>query len=291
MNYMRKTNMGLSRFTSIKIGGVADVVYFPMDEKGVSEAFAEIKKDGQSFFILGGGSNVVIDDGKLNCAVILTSHLSHHRFTGNGMWAEAGLNVSILSELAANNRYSGLEFCYGLPGTVGGAVFMNARAYEQQMADIVESVRVYDYERHEILTLSGEECGFDYKTSVFQKKPYFILQVSFKLKAGADKAEIWRVMNKYKHDRKEKGHYLYPSAGCAFKNNRTAGVPSGKLIEELGLKGFRMGGVRVSEKHGNFLINYGGATYKDYQKMVAFIQEKALKEKQIELECEVRFLP
>lgn len=291
MNYIRKTNMGLARFTSLKIGGVASSVFFPMNQEGIAEAFKEIEKSkNPSFFILGGGCNSIIQEGKLDLTVVLTSYLSHYRFLPeNSMRCQGGLNLSVLAELVANNNLSGLEFCYGLPGTVGGATFMNARAYDKQMADIIEKVVVFDYEKKEFITLLNLQCNFGYKQSIFQQKPYLIFEVYFKLKPLKDKSEIWRLMDQYRLDREKKGQYLYPSAGCAFKNNPEKGVISGKLIEELGLKGFQIGGMQVSEKHGNFIVNKGGGSFKDYQKLVTHIKEKALEERQIKLECEVRF--
>ncbi|HCL57799.1 MAG TPA: UDP-N-acetylenolpyruvoylglucosamine reductase [Spirochaetia bacterium] len=292
MNFIRKTNLSLSRFTTIKIGGIADVVFFPFDEKGIMEVFEEIRNEKKDFFILGGGSNVVINDSKLPYAVVMVSHLTHHKFHGNELDAEAGLSSSILSELAANNDFGGLEFFYGLPGSVGGAVYMNARAYESEIAELVKEVTVYDIAKNSFLTIPKEECGFEYKKSIFQDNPnYLIFKVRLILRPGMKKAELWKTMNKYKHDRKEKGHYTEPSAGCAFKNNREIGIPTGKLLDEIGMKGYQLGGIKVSEKHANFFVNASGGTFKDYQNLIREIKEKVKLEKNIDLETEVRFLP
>jgi UDP-N-acetylmuramate dehydrogenase len=290
MNFLRKENFGLSRFTTIQIGGVADCVYFPLNRQGIVEVFHEIRKEKKSFFILGGGSNVVIEEGKLDYAVIMTSHLTHYRFKGQKVEVECGVSSSNLCELTANNDLSGLEFCYGLPGSIGGAVFMNAKAYGTEIGDLIEEVEIFDYERGTFSTVSGSQCEFDYKHSLFQKKPYLIYKIKFSL-IPAQRYQIQRNMEKYRMDRAEKGHFLNPSAGCAFKNNYQAGIPSGKLIDDLGLKGFQIGGIKVSEQHANFLVNMGGARFEDYKKMIDHIREKVKQQKQIELEREIRFLP
>lgn len=293
MNYMKKNNLSLSRFTTIKIGGIAENVFFPLSQEGIVDVFKEIAKSGKAFFVLGGGSNVVIDDGRLNCSVIMTSHLTKYQFTDNEgeMEVEAGLNLSILAELAAGRIYKGLEFCYGLPGTVGGAVFMNARAYEKEMADFIQSVIIYDYQEKVFRELKKDECAFAYKESIFQKKNWFIYKVKFQLNKGDSKSEIFKKMEDYKYDRKEKGQYNQNSAGCAFKNNYALGVSSGRVIDELGLKGLAVGGIKVYEKHANFLVNTGGATFQDYVNMVKEIRHKVQDAKGILLEPEVRFLP
>ncbi len=289
MNFIRKKNISLARFTTVRIGGVAQEIFFPLNQEGIKEVFSEIKET--SFFILGGGSNVVIQDAKLDYSVIMTSHLTHYRFDRNYLTVQAGVLSSLISELAANKNLAGLEYCYGLPGSVGGAVFMNARAYGSEMADLVEDVLVYNYETNEFLKVSNKECNFAYKSSLFQDKPYLIYEIKMKLQLEKSNKEIKKRMEKYKFERKEKGHYNYPSAGCTFKNNYQLGIPAGKVIDELGLKGFKIGGLKISDKHANFIENDGGGTYIDYVNMVNEIQEKVKNKKGINLECEVRFLP
>lgn len=293
MNYMKKNNLSLSRFTTIKIGGIAESVYFPIGLEGIIDVIKEIRESGKPFFVLGGGSNVIISDKKLDCAVIMTSHLTKYRFfePETHLEVESGMSLSILSDLAASKSLSGLEFCAGLPGTLGGAVFMNARAYDSEIADLVTEVEAFDYEKNELIKLSKEECAFEYKNSIFQKKPYFIFKIKLNLLKGQTKINIIKKMEDYKFDRKEKGQYLHNSAGCAFKNNYQAGVSSGRIIDELGLKGFCIGGIKVSERHANFLVNTGGGTSQDYLKMVKEIQKRVKEVKGIDLECEVKFLP
>lgn len=290
MNYMKQYNVALSRFTTIKIGGIADVLYSPLNKEGIVQSFEEIKREGKPFFVLGGGSNVVIQDGKLPYAVVCSTRLTHYRFNENCFEAQAGLSSNNVSELAANHNLSGLEFCFGLPGSIGGAVFMNAKAFGSEMADLVEEVEVYDYEKEEFLILGRNDFDFGYKKSVFQNKPYFIFKIKMILSTEKSSA-IWRKMEEAKHTRSENGHYHNPSAGCAFKNNYEQGISSGKLIDELGLKGFKVGGVKVSESHANFLVNNGGGSYDDYKTLLKSIQNKVMEERNIKLEPEVRFLP
>lgn len=291
MNYIRKFNMSLSRFTTIKIGGIPLCVYFPLNKTGIIEIFKDLKNNNMSFFILGGGSNVIINDKKIDCAVIMTANLTHTRFNDSIAEVESGIVSSTLSEIAVKKSLSGLEFCFGLPGSIGGAIYMNARAYDTEIGELVKSVEVYDYEQEKFIILTKEECCFTYKNSVFQNKPYFIYKVELQLNLKKNNAEIRKKMEKFKHERKEKGHFLLPSAGCAFKNNYDTNMQAGKIIDELGFKGHKIGGIKVSEKHANFLVNTGGGSYGDYIKMVEEIKKKVKEEKGIDLECEVKFLP
>ena len=291
MNYIKKSNVSLARFTSLNIGGIVNEVIFPLNQDGAVKLLQELKSQGKRFFVLGGGSNVVVRDEKLDYSVIITTHLAHHRFQGATLVVESGLASSMLAELAAKHSLTGLEFLYGLPGSIGGAVFMNAKAYENEMSFLVEKVKVYDYVRDEVLDLDRDSCVFSYKKSIFQEQPYFILEITLNLRQQSENLDIFRRMEQYKHDRKEKGHFFRPSAGCTFKNNHEIGIPTGKLIDDLGLKGYREGNIQVSEKHGNFLVNNGGGTYREYLNLVNMVKDKVREAKGIELECEVQFLP
>lgn len=290
MSFIKENNYNLKPLTYVKIGGVAKTAFFPTDKEGVSDVFKLVKKERSKFFILGGASNVVIRDGFIDYDVIISNRLVSFFVDKNILFCESGLSTERACEIALDNGLSGLEFLYGLPGSIGGAVFMNARSYGFSISDVVKSVEVYDYEKDVFLTLSKEDCDFDYKRSIFQKKPYFIYRVALNLKPK-NYEDIKTKMFSFKEDRNKKGQYIFPSAGCAFKNNYSLGTPSGKLIDELGLKGISFGGIKVYEKHANFLVNIGNASFDDYKKAVDYIKSLIKEKKGVELECEVVFLP
>jgi len=290
MSFLEIKNFDIKNFTTIKIGGIVEKALLPSNKEGILEVFDIIKKSGKNFFILGGGSNVVIKDDLTGFYAIITSKLDYYKIEDNTIICGAGLKTSLFCEISLDNSLSGSEFLYGLPGSIGGAVFMNARSYGFSISDIIESVDVYDYENNSFLSLKSSECEFGYKNSIFQKRPYFISEIKFKLTKG-NFNEIKEKMNNFKKDREEKGQYIFPSAGCAFKNNYDIGIPTGKIIDELGLKGMVFGGVKVYEKHANFLVNTGNATYEDYINAVSYIKRAVKNERGIDLECEVIFLP
>jgi len=265
----------------------------------------------RGFLLLGRGSNIVAPDEGFDGTVIDTTRLTGISLQRQGerctITALAGTGSSRLAGFAAQNSLTGLEFLRGLPGTIGGAVFMNARCYGREIADCLESVRYTD-EDGALYELRCKKEQFDYKLSPFRKQgiipdgvkisvpPYYrrlplrlILSVTLRAASG-DRAQIQRTMEGYTEDRKRKGHYLYPCAGSVFKNNRDSGKPAGKIIEELGLRGTQIGGARIADWHGNFIINTGNATAADIRALARLVQEEAEKRMNIRLECEIIFL-
>jgi UDP-N-acetylmuramate dehydrogenase len=196
------------------------------------------------------------------------------------------------AELAADAGLSGLEFMAGMPGTVGGGVWMNARCYEREIADALVETWVLDFSKTATngpLAVPADRAAFGYKRSPFQNRPWLILSAVFELRPG-DTGEIRAQMEAYRRDREAKGHYRFPSAGSAFKNNRGFGKPTGKIIDELGLRGLRIGGAQVAPFHGNIIINIGGAKAADIRALVDEVGAQVKTAAGLVLEPEILFV-
>ena len=273
-----KTAQPLSKYTTFKIGGTADVIAFPE----TAEQAAELMKADIPKRILGLGSNILAPDDGVEELIIKYSETSLS--VENGLiCAKAGARLSDVCRFARDNELSGLEFAFGIPGSIGGAVYMNAGAYGGEMKDVVRSVEYIDSDGvpH---TLEKEQLEFSYRHSFFSGKGYIITSVLLEL-ACADKDEITKKMNDFLSRRKEKQPLDFPSAGSTFK--RPIGEYASALIDECGLKGRTVGGAEVSEKHAGFVINKGGATNKDVLGLIEIITEIVKEKKGIELEAEV----
>jgi len=289
MNGLIQQNISLKDFTTFKIGGNARYFAEPSNIDEVSAAFQFAKQQHLSVCILGGGANTLVPDEGYNGLVIYTRHLNHIRTDGDRIIAECGVSVDEFVDFAAEQGLSGAEFAAGLPGSVGGAIYMNARCYGSEFADIVESVRFVRPCENDITELSHDEIGYAYKHSCFMDMPNaLIVGATFRMKKK-DKASILAKNEANRSDRKNKGQYDYPSAGCIFKNNYEIGIPAGKLIEEAGLKGCSIGGAKVYNRHANFIVNEGNATAADVQQLIKQIQ-KTLDGQGYHLEPEVRIL-
>lgn len=289
MNGLIQQNISLKDFTTFKIGGNARYFAEPMNIDEVSAAFQFAKQQHLSVCILGGGANTLVPDEGYNGLVICTRHLNHIHTDGDRIIAECGVSVDEFVDFAAEQGLSGAEFAAGLPGSIGGAVYMNARCYGSEFADIVESVRFIRSGENDITELSHDEIGYAYKHSCFMDMPNaLIVGATFRMKKE-DKTAILEKSNANRSDRKNKGQYDYPSAGCIFKNNYEIGIPAGKLIEEAGLKGCSIGGAKVYNRHANFIVNEGNATAADVQQLIHQIQQ-TLDQKGYHLEPEVRIL-
>jgi UDP-N-acetylmuramate dehydrogenase len=201
---------------------------------------------------------------------------------------EAGTKSDDIAIWTAENSLSGMEFIAGLPGTIGGALWMNARCYEKSVSDMLIDVKILN-EDLKIESVPYNPNDYDYKTSPFQKRHVLILCARFRLKK-APKEKIFSDMEFFRNDRKLKHHYDFPSAGSVFKNNHKFGKPSGKIIEELGLRGTQIGGARIADWHGNFIINTGNASAKDIKSLIKLVQDRAKKNLDIELESEIILL-
>ena len=277
----------LSGHTTFRIGGPASLAVFPQDAEELIRAVRFCREAELPYLLLGCGSDVLADDGGYAGAVIFTTEMKRISVCGETLTAEAGTPLSLCACAARDASLAGMAFAYGIPGSVGGGVFMNAGAYGGEIVQILSSVDCYDAEEDRRFTLSAAECALGYRTSVFQKTGYIILRASFALHGG-DREAIRAEMNDYMARRREKQPLEYPSAGSVFK--RPTGYYAGTLIQEAGLKGCRIGGAQVSEKHAGFIVNVGGATAQDVQQLIARIQQTVEEKYGVRLEPEVKFV-
>lgn len=270
----------LRELTTFRIGGPCDSLYTPVNPGEMTELLRVLENP----IVLGRGSNILAADTGLRAPVILTSGLNQLRIDGDTVRAGCGLSLPELSRAAAKASLSGLEWAAGIPGSLGGAVVMNAGAYGGSMADAVTEVLCFDGER----TVTVTDCNFSYRHSVFHITPALtVLEVALHLTPG-DSREISLKMEEYRSRRNEKQPVNMPSAGSFFK--RPPGHFAGALIERCGLKGASVGDARVSEKHAGFIVNTGCATCEDVLRLAALVREKVFKETGAELVPEVRLL-
>ena len=278
----------MSKHTSFKIGGNADCVIIPEDNDAILKVLRMVKTLEIPLFVMGNGSNILVGDGGIDGIVLKIGDGIKYldKENDNKIVAAAGVILSKLSVFAMNNCLGGLEFAHGIPGSVGGGVYMNAGAYDGQMKDVVESTRYIDSDGG-ILILKKEQHDFSYRHSFFSNKEYIILDSTFSLNSS-NKEEIEQKMDEYKQRRKDKQPLEFPSAGSVFK--RPQGHFAGQLIEQCGLKGYKLGGAMVSDKHAGFIINYDNATANDVLKLIEHIKNEVSKKFNIELECEIKMI-
>lgn len=281
-------NALLKNYTSFKTGGECPLLITPKSKDALSAVLKAAKSLSVPFVVLGNGSNVLAPDEGVKKAVIkIADGLTEIKLLDdNRVFCEAGVRLSSLCKFALENSLSGLEFAYGIPGTVGGAVFMNAGAYGGEMKDVVKEARHLDLDGNEG-SFSGEELKFSYRSSVYESGKYIITGAVFELKK-APKEEIKAKMDDLASRRVEKQPLEYPSAGSTFK--RPEGYFAGALIEQCGLKGKSVGGAEVSEKHAGFIINKNNATSNDIKALIELVKETVFKETGVLLEAEVRNL-
>lgn len=280
-----KTNEDMSKHTSFKAGGKAKFYIKAKTVEDVINTVKISKENNIPIVVLGNGSNILFKDEEFN-GVVLKIELDTLKIEENIITAEAGVKNAILGRKALDNNLQGFEFAAGIPGTIGGAIRMNAGAYGGEIKDIVQDVEYLDYEDLKIKKITNKECNFEYRHSVFCENKNIILSATFKLKNGI-KEEIANRMNEFAKSRKEKQPLEYPSAGSTFK--RGTDFITAKLIDECGLKGYQIGGAQVSEKHAGFIINKENATAKDIIDLVEYVK-KTVKEKtgkSIDLEVEI----
>ncbi|MCK5154017.1 MAG: UDP-N-acetylmuramate dehydrogenase [Spirochaetales bacterium] len=276
--------------TTFKTGGNADYFAVPESYDDIAILLKFTKMHSIPVFILGGGANILVSDNGIRGLVIDMSKISNFSFKENICSAEAGFSISDLSKEAAENNLSGLDFIYGMPGSVGGAVWMNARCYDVSISDILLNINYLD-ENFEIRTLDGIDISnnFSYKFSPFQNSNTVILSASFKLKKD-NKYNIWSNMKLHKQDRENKGHYKYPSAGSVFKNNRDFGKPTGAIIDSLGLKGYSKGDAEIASFHGNIIVNKKQARSQDIRSIITYTQNKVNEKLGLKLDPEIQFI-
>lgn len=266
-----RRNVPMAQQTSFHVGGNADLVIFPASEMELQRVLRLLSAERTPYFVLGGGTNLIVADKGIREPVIATEKLKRIAVDGCRITAEAGARIEDVCLAALNAGLSGLEFLYKLPGSVGGAVRMNARCYERSTAEVLESVRYLktDGSAH---TLLPTDSDFGYKRSPFQNNGTVVLSAVFRLEPG-DRIQIEAAMNAAESDRIQKGHFRFPSAGSIFKNDRRFGKPTGQLIDEAGLRGLTRGGAQIAPYHGNIIINTGGATAADICGLIETVEE------------------
>ncbi|HWL11754.1 MAG TPA: UDP-N-acetylmuramate dehydrogenase [Ureibacillus sp.] len=281
-----KINESLKTYTMTKLGGNADVLVLPETEE---EAAAIVKYAHQNeipLLMLGNGSNMVVRDGGVRGIVISFTRLDEIRLDGDKIYAQSGALIKEVSRIAAANSLTGFEFACGIPGSVGGAMAMNAGAYGGEIKDIIIDCTVLTKEG-ERLVLSKEELELDYRKSVIPKKDYLVLSSNFQLEKG-DQKEIDEKVADLTFKRESKQPLEYPSAGSVFK--RPPGYFAGKLIQDSGLQGKGVGGAEVSTKHAGFIVNKGDATATDYIETIQMVQRVVKENFNVDLELEVKIV-
>ncbi|MBR5922961.1 MAG: UDP-N-acetylmuramate dehydrogenase [Clostridia bacterium] len=280
------TDEPMKKHTTFKIGGNADIFVSPENEDELIFAVSAARAKGLHFCIIGNGSDLLVSDGGVEGAVICLDKMRGISAEGDTVTVFAGQSMMSLCTYLQKAGLSGLEFAYGIPGTVGGAVYMNAGAYGGEINDVIVSARFLG-KSGEIKEITKEEMRLSYRKSVFQENGGIIISAKLRLKKD-DPEKILERMNDYYGRRVSKQPLDYPSAGSVFR--RPEGNFAGALIEKSGLKGERVGGAQVSEKHAGFIINIGGATCEDVRKLIERIREKVLSDSGVTLDTEVIFI-
>ena len=278
----------MSKHTSFKIGGNASLFVTPGDDDALVSLLEKCREENARVFILGNGSNLLVSDEGIDAVVVSMSRENDEiSVSSDGVLScPAGVSLMKVCRAALQHSLSGLEFAFGIPGSVGGAVYMNAGAYGGEIKDVIVSCRAITPDG-ETVEIKKEDMLLGYRTSVFNKNNYVILSAEFKLNKG-DPDEIKAKMDDFMNRRKTKQPIEFPSAGSVFK--RPEGYFAGALIEECGLKGKRIGGAEVSRKHSGFIINAGEATAADVMALVDYVRKTVKDEKGVLLEPEIRII-
>ena len=281
-----KIDEKLSSYVNFKVGGPADILLIPKSKEQVVKSVEVCKENKIPFYLIGNGSNILVRDGGFRGVVISLKEVNTIIVDGDKIEAECGAMLKAVSDKAMENSLTGFEFACGIPGTIGGAVFMNAGAYDGEIAHVIESAEIIDEECN-IVRLSNKDLDFGYRSSIVMKKGYTVLSAVFKLEKGQVKT-IKELVDDLTNKRESKQPLEYPSAGSTFK--RPTGYFAGKLIQDAGLKGYSIGGAAVSEKHSVFVINKGNATAKDITDLIKYIQDEVKRQFGVELHPEVRII-
>jgi len=280
-------NEPMKNHTSFRTGGNADFFIQPQNDEDIKNVIRFLRTEGIKYYIFGNGSNMLVSDRGIEGAVIkIGAAFSDIKVDGCSMIIGSGALLSSAAGVALNNSLKGFEFASGIPGSFGGAVFMNAGAYGPEIKDVIEWVKVID-NNLETKILYKDELGLGYRTSIFQRNDYIILEGAIKLEKG-NKEEISALMSDLNARRRDKQPVNFASAGSAFK--RPEGYFAGKLIEDCGLKGRGVGSAKVSEKHAGFVINTGNATTDEILSVMEICKKEVKEKFGVELEAEVRFV-
>lgn len=277
----------MARHTTFKVGGPATLMALPGTEEELLVTVRTALEEGITPLFVGNGSNLLVDDAGLDALVVKTApRVSRVEVRENTLRAGAGISLAQLASEAADHGLTGLEFAHGIPGSLGGAVVMNAGAYGGELCQVISQVRVLD-SRGQVRELAGDACDFSYRHSRFSAGGWLILSATVELASG-DTAAIRGRMEELMARRKAKQPLEYPSAGSTFK--RPEGHFAAALIEGCGLKGLTVGGAQVSEKHAGFVINIGSATCRDILDLMDQVRERVFRETGVELEPEVKYV-
>ena len=277
-------NEPMSKHTTLKVGGNADVLVMPEDVNDIINALSYAKENNIPVTVIGNGSKLlVLDKGIRGIVIKLGSKFADINVTDEYITVNAGMTLPRLAIIAKDNSLSGLEFAAGIPGNVGGAIYMNAGAYGSEMANVIQEVTYID-ENLNVQTVSNEQCEFGYRKSIFRGSKKIILSAKLKLQHG-DKQEIEALMKNNNEARRTKQPLEYPNAGSTFK--RPEGYFVGKLIDDLGLKGYKIGDAQISTKHSGFIVNTGKATAQDVLNLINYVKEKVLEANGVKLEEEI----
>lgn len=273
----------MKNHTWFEIGGTADILVIPQSVEKLIKVIHYVRKNNIPTFLIGNGSNLLVKDGGIRGIVIKTEMINKISVEGEIITAECGALLEDISGIAYEHGLSGFEFACGIPGTLGGAVFMNAGAYDGEMSFVLDSVRVMTPDL-KVLTLKRDELELGYRTSAVKTNGYVVLDAKIVLETGS-KEEIKAKVDDLTHRREDRQPLEFPSAGSTFK--RPTGHYAGKLIQDAGLKGYQIGGAQVSEKHSGFVINKDHAEAKDVLDLISYIQSTVMDKFHVELCTEV----
>lgn len=278
----------LKKHTTFRIGGNADYFVAPADKEQLAELISRLTSNDIKYYILGNGSNVLApDEGYSGVIIYIGENLSKIEVRDEKyIFAEAGAMLSKTAKTALEHSLTGMEFAAGIPGSIGGAVTMNAGAYGGEIKDIILEATLCD-KAGNIFKLTGDELMLSYRHSIIQERDFVVLDCLFKLEKG-EEDKIRKLMSELSMKRREKQPLEYPSAGSTFK--RPEGYFAGKLIDDAGLRGYTVGGAQVSEKHCGFVVNKGNATSKDVKELMQYVSDEVFRQFGIRIEPEIKML-
>ena len=280
-----RENVSFKTLTTYKTGGICKYLVSPKNIDSLIQLLRILKNSNINYKVLGNGSNILVSDDTFNGVVIKLDKLNDLEINEKTVTAGAGHSLISLSLICSNKGLSGLEWASGIPGTVGGAVYMNAGAYLKSVSDSLIEIKALDNELN-VVTIKKEKLGFGYRKSNLMENKFIVLSASFMLEDG-EKDEILKVIKDRKERRMTSQPLEYPSAGSVFRNPE--GDYAGRLVEECGLKGKTIGGAQISEKHANFVINKGNATSNDIKELIELAKSEVYKKFNIELKVEQEF--
>ena len=288
LNCIVRYDEPLKNHTTFKIGGNCIALIEPREVSDIVETIKICRENSIKFFVIGNGSNLLVPDEGYNGVIIkLKSEFSTIQVEGEYLIVNSGAKLSEVYTVAYENSLTGFEFASGIPGTIGGAIYMNAGAYGGEMKDIVESVEVLDLDNFELRELKNEELEFSYRKSIIQRRNYIVTTIKLKLQKG-NKEKINAVYEDLRERRNSKQPLNFGSAGSTFK--RPEGHFASKLIEDAGLKGYHINDAWVSEKHSGFIVNKGNASFKEVMELIEYVQKVVFEKFGVKLETEVRIL-